>query len=136
MVAREQHMGFLLKHAYARFQEIQQESLSPLGLTGRMIGVLAAAAELAPTTQQRIGERLRVDRTTMVALIDNLETSGLVERRIDPNDRRSKLVHITPKGQKALADGLEASKHAEAAFLAPLTHAERETYRTMTARLG
>jgi DNA-binding MarR family transcriptional regulator len=128
-------MGYLLKHAHARFQSIQHEALSPLGLNGRMLAVLAEAAEDAPVLQQRIAERLGVDRTTMVALIDSLEAAGFVERRSDPNDRRGRLVHLTPTGQKVLADGLAASERVEAAFLEPLEPSQRDSFRSMAAQL-
>jgi len=120
---------------YARFQAIQHEELSPLGLNGRTLAVLAEAAEDVPILQQRIGERLGVDRTTMVALIDSLEAAGFVERRSDPNDRRSRLVHVTPAGKKALVDGLQASERAEKAFLEPLDASQRESFRNIAAQL-
>jgi DNA-binding MarR family transcriptional regulator len=135
MEVRTQRMGYLLKHAYVRFQAIQHEALSPFGLTGRMLAVLVEAADDAPVLQQRIGERLGVDRTSMVALVDSLEAAGFVERRSDPNDRRGWLVHLTPDGDKALANGLKASERVEAAFLEPLGPSQREQFRRLVAQL-
>ncbi|MCL4541142.1 MAG: MarR family transcriptional regulator [Chloroflexi bacterium] len=119
-------IGYLLKHAQMRFQAIQQEALTPLGLE---------AAEHPPELQQRLGERLGIDRTTMVALIDKLEAAAFVERRSDPNDRRGHFVHVTSKGKKALAEGLEASAQVERAFLASLAPSERGSFRKMLERL-
>jgi DNA-binding MarR family transcriptional regulator len=128
-------IGYMLKHVHARFQSIQQEALAPLGLTGRSLAVLVVAAENAHELQQRIGERLGVDRTTMVAMIDTLEAAGFVERRSDPNDRRGRLVDVTPLGQRALAKGLKASAEIERIFLASLAPSERRVFREMLARL-
>jgi DNA-binding MarR family transcriptional regulator len=134
MEARERRIGYLLKHAQARFQRIQLDALSPLGLNGRMLAVLVEAAS-APGPQQRIGERLGVDRTTMVALIDGLEAAGFVERRNDPSDRRGRIVHLTLVGERALADGLKASQRVEAEFLKPLQGSQQEQFRAMLGRL-
>ncbi len=128
-------IGYLLKHVQARFQSIQQEELTPLGLNGRLLAVLIEAAEHTPELQQSIGGRLGVDRTTMVALIDSLEVAGFVERRADPNDRRGRLVHVTDKGKRALSEGLEASAQVERTFLSSLAPTEQETFRKMLAKL-
>ncbi len=128
-------IGYLLKHAQARFHSIQQEALAPLGLNGRLLAVLVAADERAPELQQRIGDRLGVDRTTMVALIDTLEIAGFVERHSDPNDRRGRLVHVTSKGKQAIAEGLEASALVESAFFASLSPSEQRAFRTSLAKL-
>ncbi len=125
----------MLKHVQTRFQSLQGEALEPIGLTGRLLAVLIEAAEHAPDLQQRIGERLGVDRTTMVALIDSLETAGFVERRRDPRDRRGRLVYITAKGKRVLSDGLEASARVEQAFLEPLAPSQRDAFRNMLEKL-
>jgi DNA-binding MarR family transcriptional regulator len=128
-------IGYLLKHVHARFHLIQQEGLEPLGLTGRSLAVLVEASEHGPAFQQRIGERLSVDRTTMVALIDELESAGYVERHRDTADRRGYLVHVTAKGQEALASGIATSDGIEATFLENLPPSERDTFRTLMAKL-
>ena len=48
----------------------------------------ARCASSGPQSQGWIGERLGIDRTTMVQLVDELERRGLVERKRNPNDRR------------------------------------------------
>ncbi|MGC8461418.1 MAG: MarR family winged helix-turn-helix transcriptional regulator [Candidatus Dormibacteria bacterium] len=131
----KERIGYRLKHVQARFQSIQRDALTPLELNGQLLAVLIVADSHAPELQQRIGERLNVDRTTMVALIDNLEVAGFVERRSDSRDRRGRYVHVTPKGKKAISEGLEASTLAESLFLAPLSPTERETFREMLAKL-
>ena len=108
-------------------RRVQQEQLTPFGLNGRLLAVLVVADEHAPELQQRIGKRLDVDRTTMVALIDSLQAAGFVERRNEPNDRRGRLVHVSSKGRRAISEGLEASARVESSFLTP-----RSTRRSKT----
>jgi DNA-binding MarR family transcriptional regulator len=65
----------------------------------------------------------------MVDLVDRLEASAFVERRPDPNDRRARLIHLTPQGRKARAAGIAASDEIEAQFLATLSAADQRTFR-------
>ncbi len=73
-----------------------------------------------PLSQQRLAERQGVDRTTMVAIVDELERAGAVERRRDSSDRRAYALHMTRKGRRLLSAGHSAVIEAEERFLAPL----------------
>ena len=50
-----------------------------------------------------------IDPSSMVKVIDELESLGLAERRVDPNDRRKRAVHLTPDGYKLWADAIQPS---------------------------
>jgi DNA-binding MarR family transcriptional regulator len=114
-------MGYLLKHAQLRIAELNAAALAPFGITGRELAVLLAIDSQAPLSQQEAARRLGVDRTTMVALIDDLEGKQLVQRRQDPADRRKNVVALTPEGRATLRKAGKASDDAERRFLAPLT---------------
>jgi DNA-binding MarR family transcriptional regulator len=128
-------LGYLLKHAQLRFQSLQHPALAPLNITGRLLAVLVLIGDEGPALQQRLSARLGVDRTTMVALVDALETGGLVARRRDTADRRGHLVGLTSAGQTVLDRGLRASDDVERSFLAPLSADERVTFRRLLSKL-
>jgi DNA-binding MarR family transcriptional regulator len=54
-------------------------------------------------TVSELAERLQAKHHGVVALITRCEKAKLVERRVDPNDRRRVYVHLTPKGEGRLA---------------------------------
>lgn len=114
-------LGYLLKHAQQRLAELNDAAFAPFGITGRQLAVLLAIDAQAPLSQQEAAGRLGVDRTTMVALIDELEGKGLVQRRQDPADRRKNVVALTPAGRATLRKASAAGDDAERRFLAPLT---------------
>jgi len=114
-------LGYLLKHAQQRMAELSAAALAPLRITGRELAVLLAIDSQAPLSQQEAAGRLGVDRTTMVALIDELEGKELVQRRQDPADRRKNVVALTPAGRATLRKAGKASDEAERRLLAPLT---------------
>lgn len=112
--------AWLLKHARERLAVLSAEGLEALGINGRELAVLTVLAEGEPPSQLEAAQRLSIDRTTMVMLIDGLEAKGLVERRPDPSDRRRNIVALTDTGTSALIGGARATDLAEEAFLAQL----------------
>ena len=129
-------LGYLLKHAQLRMAELNAAALAPFGITGRELAVLLAIDSQAPLSQQEAAGRLGVDRTTMVALIDELEGKQLVQRRQDPADRRKNVVALTPAGRGTLRKAGKASDEAERRFLAPLTGDQAAQVREALRRIA
>jgi DNA-binding MarR family transcriptional regulator len=114
-------LGYLMKHAHQRLADLTGSALVPFGISGRECAVLTAIDDRAPLSQQEVARRLGVDRTTMVALIDDLEHKGLVQRRQDPDDRRKNVVLLTGAGRTTLRGATAATEQAERRFLASLS---------------
>jgi DNA-binding MarR family transcriptional regulator len=115
------NLVYLLKHAQLRMAELTTKALTPYGIDGRELGVLLVLADGESTSQQQAAQRLGIDRTTMVALLDTLEGKGLVSRHPDSDDRRRNVVELTDAGQDSLRPATEASDEAERELLAPLS---------------
>ena len=113
-------LGYLLKHAQAQMTQLYATALEPYGVDARELGVLVLLAAHEPASQQHAAARLGVDRTTMVAVLDTLQTKGLVSRHPDAEDRRRNIVELTATGQDVLIEATRASEDAERALLAPL----------------
>jgi DNA-binding MarR family transcriptional regulator len=97
----EDFTGYMLRLAHTRAHQVAAAAF-PEGPHPREYAVLTAIAAAGPLSQQRLAERLHVNRTLMVAVADTLERRGLVERRRDPADRRSYALHVTPTGHAEL----------------------------------
>ena len=117
-------LGYLMKHAHQRLADLTGSALAPFGISGRECAVLIAIDDRVPLSQQEVARRLGVDRTTMVALIDDLENKGLVERRQDPDDRRKNVVVLTDAGRTTLRQATAATRKAERRFLGSLSDDE------------
>jgi DNA-binding MarR family transcriptional regulator len=101
--------------------ELTAAELAPYVIDGRELGVLLVLADGQPASQQQAAQRLAIDRTTMVAMLDTLEGKGLVSRHPDADDRRRNVVELTDAGRDILQRAVKASDDAERAFLAPLS---------------
>jgi DNA-binding MarR family transcriptional regulator len=130
-----QRLAYLFKHAERLMSELHVEALAPFDIHARDLGVLLVIDRFEPASQQQVAERLGVDRTTMVAIIDALEAKGIIARRPDADDRRRNVVELTPAGQDLLRQATAASDAAEAKLLAPLSSAQGEQLRDLLARV-
>lgn len=72
-------------------------------LTVTQFGVLEALLHLGPLNQKALGEKLLKSGGNITLVVDNLEKSGWVERQQNPEDRRSMMIHLTPKGEKFIS---------------------------------
>jgi DNA-binding MarR family transcriptional regulator len=118
--------SWLLNHAALHATRIVGEAFADAGVRRYHFSVLVALAEDGPASQATLGRRLSIDRSDMVAVVNDLERDGLAARVRDEQDRRRNLVRLTPAGKRAL-DRLDARvEDAQAAVLAPLSAAERD----------
>jgi DNA-binding MarR family transcriptional regulator len=132
--ALAERLGFLLGQTKAILHQAAEPAL-PAGFTGKHVGCLSVIATEGPLSQQRLGERAAMDRTTVVAIVDALEEAGYVERRRDPDDRRAYALEVTDAGQEWLEDARATILGVEDDFLAPLTAGERRTLVELLQRL-
>ena len=128
-------LGYQLKHAFLALEELHAAHLADSPVNGRDLSVLLLLDSREPESQQQAAERIGVDRTTMVSLLDRLEGQGLVERRPDPADRRRNVVALTDAGRRVLREATAASDDAERELLAALSPAEARKLRQLLARV-
>ncbi len=119
-------LSFLLGRLYFQALDLEGPVLAELGLDVKAQAVLTVLAEEKPMTQQALGQRLGIDRTTIVTVVDRLEQHGFVERRRSPADRRAYLLTPTAKGDEARQRGARAVNTAERKLLDALDDAERD----------
>jgi DNA-binding MarR family transcriptional regulator len=78
---------------------------------------------------------MRIDRTTMVSLIDGLERAGYVKRERNPDDRRAYVITLTAAGRRAQGRAEKAVDADALQFFGRLSEAERQELHRLLARL-
>lgn len=119
-------------HAASRFALRLRE----LDLAPAHAGILRVIASGSGISQQVLASRLGMVPSRLVALIDELEALGLLERRDNADDRRVYALHITEKGAKAMTEiGRVARAHNDA-ICAALSVQERAALWSMLTRIA
>lgn len=106
-------LGFLVTRAHARMHRAFVVALEPLRIEPRHFAVLTTLTALGPVAQAELGRQLGVSGASVVQMIDDLETRGLVERRRLETDRRTQVLHLLPEASEVLA---EAARIADGAI--------------------
>ncbi|PWU46169.1 MarR family transcriptional regulator [Micromonospora globispora] len=92
-VRRIMHIASAMRH----YQDVE---VAELGLTPAAARALHELDPDRPLPARDLAEQLRCDRSNVTALVDKLEQAGLVERRVDPTDRRQKTLVVTEAGRR------------------------------------
>lgn len=127
--------GFLIRRlhqigAAIFFDLCQSESITPL-----QVGLLTALSMNPWLDQKAIGRELSLDRTTTAEVLKRLSEKGLVETRVNPDDRRSRLSVITKKGMKLINDLQESIHRSQELLLEPLPAEERVVFMKLLTKL-
>ncbi|BDR52585.1 MarR family transcriptional regulator [Bombiscardovia nodaiensis] len=96
--------GYSLGKASQAMGERFAPSLEPYGLDSREFGVLCFIGRNPGISQADIGQMMRVDRTTMVTIIDHLERHKYCKRVRSLADRRSYAINLTQSGRRLVKD--------------------------------
>ncbi len=87
-------------------------------------------------SQTDLGQALGIDRSTMVTLIDRLQSRGLVTRKASPNDRRSYALMVKPDGEALLCQIAPIVEAYERSLAGGLNEGERAQLLSLLQKLG
>lgn len=98
--------------------------------------LLSALEEHGPASQAELGRRCGIDRSDVVAALNELAAKDLVDRSPDPSDRRRNVITLTAAGARHLRELDEVLTGIQDDLLAPLSPAEREQFTGLLTRLA
>ncbi len=117
------NLAWLLYRAHWALAAELTAALAPLGVSSRGYHVLRAATS-GSHTQTELAELVGLDKTTMVAAVDELERAGLAERHPAPDDRRARVIAVTPAGKRKVAQADKVAEHVQEDALGELSTQE------------
>jgi len=129
-------IAFLVAQLGAYAADKFGERAAALDFTRPQAGLLRMISREPGQSQQAVARRLGTPPSRLVALVDDLEQRGLIERRRNPGDRRNYALHPTAVGEQAMAALSQASLEHEQAISAPLTQAERAQLSELLGKLA
>ena len=104
----ENSLGLAIKNTSKSLERaLDNELRGQYGLSGGQWKVILSLSIQNGLSQKDLAEKIFVDSTTLVPIIDSMEKKGLVERRTDPNDRRNNNVFLTAKSESVVEPIME-----------------------------
>jgi MarR family transcriptional regulator, transcriptional regulator for hemolysin len=128
----ELRLGFLVHDVSRLRRSVVDRVLKPLGVTRSQWWVLAFLSRADGMSQVALAEELDLGKVALGGLIDRLEKTGLVARKLDKVDRRIKRVHLTKRSQSLIAEIRASVSLAEKDILERIDDADlRATVRAL-----
>ena len=126
-------------HYIRRLQQIAvgifMDEMADVNVTPVQFALLFAASQETGLDQRTLAGRIGLDTSTIGAVVDRLESRELIERNVSPDDKRVRLLSVTPAGKKLLQAVMPAMLRAQERMLAPLPKADRSKFMAMVKRI-
>src|SRR5271154_5563937 len=123
-------------HAAHGVEDEGEKHLGRIGVSGGKIAALTALAEAAESLPlSQLAGRLSCVKSNITQLVDRLEADGLVARKPDPNDRRTRLAVMTAAGRRACKEGRRIQQQTERDLFGALTGDEARQLAALMGKL-
>jgi DNA-binding MarR family transcriptional regulator len=129
-------VAFLLSQVGAHVAGTFAERIAPFGLKPYHAGILNILAQQSGLTQQGLAELLGVFPSRLVALLDDLATLELIERRATPTDRRTYALHLTEAGHEMCVRIGQLAEQMQDDICSALDAKERSTLADLLTRIA
>ncbi|WP_316013165.1 MarR family transcriptional regulator [Roseobacter sp. HKCCA0434] len=123
----EGFVGYNLKRAYLVFSADFRRALGRHGFGPRQFSALSLIVQFPQITQSELARKLGIERSGLVAIVDELEGRGFVARMPVPGDRRVQALAATKDGRTAYLHAREVVRSHEETLLSDLTPDELDT---------
>jgi DNA-binding MarR family transcriptional regulator len=127
--APDPSLGWAIGVLFRTWQEGVSRALGDLPHGARGFQILITVTEDEPPTQASLAAHLGIDRTVLTYVLDDLVDAGVLERQVDPADRRVRRLAPTPAGRALAADLSRRVAAAETELLAGLDQGEQQALR-------
>jgi MarR family transcriptional regulator, lower aerobic nicotinate degradation pathway regulator len=127
---------WLINQVYLRAHRLLADGFAEAGSRGYHYRLLAALEQHGPTSQAELGRATGIDRSDVVAALNELAGEGYVERTADSADRRRNVITMTGRGVRRLAELEPVVAQAQVSLLAPLSRAERTQFLALMRKVA
>ena len=128
--------AFLLAQLGAHAAQAFAQRVAALDLTPAQAGLLRLLMRSPGSSQRELADLLAMPPSRFVKFADELEERGLIERRLNGDDRRVREVHLTGAGRALMADLRAVAAAHENALCAGLSAGERGQLRELLQRIA
>lgn len=128
-------IGFLMNDTARLFRRSFDARAKDSGVTALQWRMIAYLKRSGPIRQGPLAELIEVEAITLSRMTDRLEEAGLVERHIDPTDRRAWLLHLTPLAERKIEEMRDVTDALTEEATNGLSHSERTQLASLVERV-
>lgn len=127
--------GFLVRRLHQIHVAMFHEECGNFSITPVQFGLLTILEGKSPLDQVTLAAEVGIDRTNVADVVKRLEGRGLVERRANQSDRRTRLVSITEDGRMFRQRVQKCMEIAQERFVGPLNEEDRRLFMRLLRNL-
>ena len=127
--------GHLIRRAHQIAVAIFMDACAERHLTPVQFACLSGVRAQPGVDATRLAALVAFDRSTLGNVLDRLEAKGWIARSPSPEDRRVKILHITPQGEALLDEAAACVEETQRRILAPLGESERKSFMRLLTKL-
>jgi MarR family transcriptional regulator, 2-MHQ and catechol-resistance regulon repressor len=129
-------LAIVLARCWRAVGQIAEESVGEAGMCFTDFVALEALLHKGPLTITEIQEKVGLASGSMTAAVDRLEKKGFLQRKPASNDRRAKLLELTPKGRLTVKRAFDHHAVALESAMKVLNDAEKRQLHGLLKKLG
>ena len=131
----QQAPGYLIRRAHQVSVALFATGMADFDLTSVQFAMLNALMDEPGEDQITLASKVAFDAATSGAVIGRLESKGLLRRDADPQDKRRKLLSLTPAGEQMVAAMKTAVAQVQTKIMAPLAEGEAQELNRLLTKL-
>lgn len=128
--------GYLIRRAHQTSMAIFAEELAAFDVTALQFAILQALMDEPAVDQITMAQRVALDAATSGSVIMRLEERGWLRREASEQDKRRKLLWLTPEGERQALEMKKPARKVQQRLMASLSEAEREQFVGMLKRIS
>jgi DNA-binding MarR family transcriptional regulator len=131
----KQSLGYQIRYAYRAFVKALADELGPHAVTTAQWSALRVLWNEDGFSQVELARRMMVEKASLTALLQAMETKGLIRRTRDADDRRRVNIHLTAAGRRLRDKILPLAGKINRRAIRSLTATEVEQFESLLTRI-
>jgi DNA-binding MarR family transcriptional regulator len=136
VVSIQEEIGALIADLARKHRTRFDQRAKALGLTRPQWRILNNVLHVEGASQSFLVQKLEVEHITVSRLLDNLAKMGWIERRVDPNDKRARLIYATEKAKPLLKQIEKVRAKVEEELFGSLTEPDLKKLRSLLHKIN
>jgi DNA-binding MarR family transcriptional regulator len=127
--------GYLIRRTHQIALALFMETAGEYKITPTQFGIMHILNVLPGSDQGTVAKLLGHDRSSTALAVSNLQSRGMLERRLEPDDRRKRILFLSKAGSELFATASEQLVRMQNKILSPFTPEEQSQFMSLLQKL-